>query len=131
MRIRRRDGWALCLTEDVDRMSGRRKIYQITSHVRWKSSPGITSAHLRLPKQIHGGPEPLFEGSDLTPSTIKSSVMAALSCPQLHTSSSNIKKKKSCLRTPYAWPFSPFLFTKTRSSYFMSASKRKLQFTCA
>jgi len=81
MRIRRRDGWALCLTEDVHSMSGRRKIYQFPNDVRWGASPGIRSAHLTLLKQIHGGPEPVFEGSDLTPSTIKCSVMAALSSP--------------------------------------------------
>ena len=128
MRIRPRDGWALFLTEDVDRMSGRRKIYQVTSDVRWESSPGIRSAHLRLPKQIHGGPEPVFEDSDPTPSTIKSSVMAALSSPPLHTSSSNIKKLNT---SPCVWPFSAFFLQKARSSYFMSASKHQLQSTCS
>jgi len=110
MRIRRRDGWALCLTEDVDSMSGRRKIYQFPSDVRWGSSPGIRSAHLRLPKQIHGGPEPVFEGSDLTRSTIKCSVMAALTSPQAHFPfkyTKNVKKTSTC-----AWPFSPFFSKK-------------------
>ena len=129
MRIRPRDGWAWCSIEDVDRTSGRRKIYQFPSDVRWGSSPGITSAHLRLPKQFHGGPEPVFEGSDLTPSTIKSSVMAAVSSPPLHTSSSNIQKFETHLCMCLA--FLRLLFTKTLSSYSMSASKHKLQLTCS
>jgi len=104
MRIRPRDGWAWCLTEGVGRMGGRRKIYQVTSDVRWKAT------HPSSSKYTHGGSGPVFEDSDPTPSTIKSSAMVPLSSPHSLTFCSNTKN--FCESNPWRLAFLSPLFPK-------------------